>query len=129
MGAKAAAAVSSFTTESFVASWRRVLNELEAGGREVQAVGDGGTMKILIIGHACSPYAGSEPGLTWNWAWHLAAENDVWLIAHPHFRGPVEEYLARHPRTRLRVHWAALPASIDPWNPVKGERGLNLCIT
>jgi glycosyltransferase involved in cell wall biosynthesis len=83
-------------------------------------------MKILIIGHACSPYAGSEPGLTWNWAWHLAAENDVWLIAHPHFRGPVEEYLARHPRTRLRVHWAALPASIDPWNPVKGERGLNL---
>jgi glycosyltransferase involved in cell wall biosynthesis len=39
MGAKAAAAVSSFTTESFVASWRRVLNELEAGGREVQAVG------------------------------------------------------------------------------------------
>ena len=39
MGAKAAAAVSSFTTESFVAGWRRVLNELEARDQEIQAVG------------------------------------------------------------------------------------------
>lgn len=83
-------------------------------------------MKILIIGHACSPYAGSEPGLTWNWAWHLAAGNDVWLIAHPHFRGPVEDYLNAHPGSRLRVHWASLPGWLDPWDPAKGERRLNL---
>jgi hypothetical protein len=74
-------------------------------------------MKILIIGHACSPYAGSEPGLTWNWAWHLAADHDVWLIAHPHFRGPVEDYLARHPGSRLRVTGPHCPAGSTRGTP------------
>jgi len=29
-------------------------------------------MKVYIIGHAISPYRGSEPGFTWNWAWELS---------------------------------------------------------
>ncbi|WP_448208382.1 glycosyltransferase family 4 protein [Azospirillum sp. sgz302134] len=81
-------------------------------------------MRVLLIGHAVSPVLGSEPGLTWNWAWHLSAEHEVWLIAHPHFREPVERHLADHPNPRLRVAWVALPRALDPWRPEQGERGL-----
>lgn len=84
-------------------------------------------MRLLVIGHAVSPHLGSEPGLTWNWAWRMAeAGHDVWLIAHPHFREPVERFLAERPGARLRVVWASLPRRLDPWNPERGERWLNL---
>jgi glycosyltransferase involved in cell wall biosynthesis len=81
-------------------------------------------MRILVIGHACSPIRGSEPGITWNHCWHLAAENDVWLITHPQWRDEVEAALKSTPNPRLRVVWVNLPAWMDPWNPARGERGL-----
>lgn len=84
-------------------------------------------MRLLVIGHAVSPHLGSEPGLTWNWAWRMAeAGHAVWLIAHPHFRGPVERALAERPEVPMRVLWASLPRRLDPWDPERGERGLNL---
>ena len=55
-------------------------------------------MKILIVGHACCPGRGSEPGITWNTAWQLAESHDVWVITHPQTQRQTDDYLARHPR-------------------------------
>src|SRR6266404_7566473 len=83
-------------------------------------------MKILIVGHACSPHMGSEPGYTWNSAWSLAAEHEVCVIAHPQFRAAVENFLTQHPRRRLRMVWADVPAYRNPWRPERGERWIRL---
>lgn len=83
-------------------------------------------MKILLVGHGCSPRYGSEPGCTWNWAWHLSARNHVWVIAHPHERAAVEASLAEHPNPNLRFCWVTPPRWLDPWNPSRGERWIRL---
>ena len=81
-------------------------------------------MKILILGHACGPNLGSEPGFTWNWAWHLSGVHQVWVITHPERRTEVEAYLAVHPRPNLRFVWVVPAARLDPWKPGDGERGI-----
>jgi exopolysaccharide biosynthesis WecB/TagA/CpsF family protein len=68
-------------------------------------------MKLLIFGHACSPRAGSEPGFTWNWAWHLSRQHDVFVLAYPHDRACVEGFLSQHPNEHLRFFWVDLPGS------------------
>jgi glycosyltransferase involved in cell wall biosynthesis len=81
-------------------------------------------LHILIVGHACHPAMGSEAGVTWNWAWHLAEENRVLVIAHGFFRPLVEEYLHCHPRPNLQFVWVGPLGWWDPWkNPAK-QRGL-----
>lgn len=82
-------------------------------------------MKVLLVGHACSPDRGSEAAVTWNFAWHLSRSHDVWVITHPHFRDEVESYLTRHPNPNLRFVWLALNDYWDPWNRLK-NRGLRL---
>lgn len=83
-------------------------------------------LKVLLVGHACGAGLGSEPGLTWNWAWHLAADHEVRVIAHGQFRATVERFLATRPNPNLRFTWVAAPARWDPWNPERGERGIRL---
>jgi glycosyltransferase involved in cell wall biosynthesis len=83
-------------------------------------------LKILLVGHACAPDAGSEPGLTWNWAWHLSEHHDVWVTAHPQHRTKVEFALRGHVGRAPRVVWVALPSWLDPWHPDRGEAGLHL---
>ena len=62
-------------------------------------------MKVLIIGHACSPRQGSESSFTWNWAWHLSRlHHQVWVVAHPHDRKHVERFSVEHPNENLRFH-------------------------
>ncbi len=81
-------------------------------------------MKILIIGHACSPRKGSEPGFTWNWAWHLSSQHQVWVIAHPYDSEGVSKFLENHPRPSLRFKWVDIPRCIDPWAQRSNGRGL-----
>ncbi|WP_146214742.1 glycosyltransferase family 4 protein [Azospirillum thermophilum] len=83
-------------------------------------------LKVLIVGHACCPGVGSEPGLTWNWATSLAEHHDVWLVAHPAHRDRVEAALADRPVPGLSVHWVELGPSWDPWDRSRGERGIHL---
>jgi len=83
-------------------------------------------MKVLLIGHGCSPRHGSEPGATWNWAWHLSMRNRVWLLAHPHERAAVEAFLGEHPNPNLRCCWVTPPGWLDPWNPRRGKRWIRL---
>ena len=83
-------------------------------------------LKILLVGHACSPDHGSEPSTAWNWAWHLSAEHEVWAIFHDQYRPFCDRFLAAHPNPRLHIHWCRLPAWQDPWDPEKGEQWLKL---
>ena len=85
-------------------------------------------LHILIVGHACFPNMGSEAGVTWNWAWHLAERNRVWVIAHGFARPLVEQYMRDHPRPNLRFIWVGPLGWWDPWRnpgPTKA-RGLVL---
>ena len=81
--------------------------------------------RVIVVGHAISPLRGSEPGNTWNWAWHLSRHLPVDVVAFPQYRQEVDAFLAEHPNPHLRLHWVAL-RGWDPWNPQKGERGIRL---
>lgn len=82
-------------------------------------------MKVLLVGHACCPDRGSEPGLTWNWASHLARHHDVHVLSHPQHRAETEAALRRD-RRPLAFTWVGLPAAVDPWNPAQDGRGIHL---
>jgi glycosyltransferase involved in cell wall biosynthesis len=84
-------------------------------------------MKILLVGHACGPGLGSEPGNTWNWAWHLSRTNQVWVIAHPEYKDRVDTFLASEPNERLRFIWVTPKSRLDYWAPGRDqERGIRL---
>lgn len=83
-------------------------------------------MNILLIGHACGPGLGSEPGNTWNWAQALSEKHRVWLITHPQHREAAEDYLALHPNHHLQFIWVNLNRRLDPWKPERGERGIRI---
>jgi glycosyltransferase involved in cell wall biosynthesis len=82
-------------------------------------------LNVLIVGHGCAPDFGSEPGITWNWAWHLAARNRVWVITHGYERPSIETYLRDNPRPNLRFVWVGPLGWWDPWNGTK-HRGIRL---
>jgi glycosyltransferase involved in cell wall biosynthesis len=82
-------------------------------------------MRIALIGHACAPDIGSEPGITWNWATALGREHEVTLLTHPHFRAGIEAGLARFPSPGLTVQYVAPHSRFDRWRPDEsGERGI-----
>jgi glycosyltransferase involved in cell wall biosynthesis len=84
-------------------------------------------MKILIVGHACSPDLGSEPGFTWNWAWQMSRTHQVWVIAHPEYKSRVDIFLASHPNDRIQFIWAVPKSRFDYWVPGSArERGIRL---
>ncbi len=74
-------------------------------------------MKILIIGHACSPGLGSEPANTWNWAWHLSRANQVWVVAHPEYKDRVARFLESEPNDNLKFDWVTVDSRFDRWVP------------
>src|SRR5689334_2593086 len=83
-------------------------------------------MKVLLIGHACSPRSGSEASFSWNWAWELSRKHQVWAIVHPYDRDCIEAFLANHPRPNLRFVWVDVPRWMDPWAWRADGRGLRL---
>ena len=72
-------------------------------------------MKILLSGYICSPYRGSEGGMTWNWAWHLAKQHQVWVLTRPNTRPEIDRFLAENPNDNLRFLWADAPTTLTPW--------------
>jgi glycosyltransferase involved in cell wall biosynthesis len=83
-------------------------------------------MKVLLIGHACGPDMGSEPGFTWNWAQHLSRHHEVRVITHPQFRTRIEAYLRENPNPNVQFVWVDVKSALDTWNPAQGERGIRL---
>ena len=82
-------------------------------------------LNVLIVGHGCLPESGSEPGIAWNWAWHLAARNRVWVVTHGYHRPRIERYLRDNPRPNLRFIWVGPLGWWDPWNG-REPRGIRL---
>lgn len=71
--------------------------------------GTTGTVRVLIVGYACSPDRGGEAANAWNLAWHLSRSHDVWVLAHPVSRPVVEGFLAKHRNSNVRFRWLAGP--------------------
>ena len=69
------------------------------------------------------PIRGSEPGQSWNWAWHLARDHEVWLVNAPEFRDEVEAFLAVNPNENLQIVWVTPPEWLDPWRPHLSSTG------
>jgi len=83
-------------------------------------------MKILLVGHSCSPDRGSEPGLTWQFAWHLSRAHEVWVMTNPRYKADIERYLELHPNPNLNFVWVGLPPRWDP-RPILGrDKGVRL---
>ena len=78
-------------------------------------------LRVLLVGHAFWPGEGSEPGFTWNWAWHLLDYHEVWVIAHPLHRAAVEAAIGRSHGRAPQVVWVDVPGK-----PLSGERGIHL---
>ena len=84
-------------------------------------------MKVLIVGHACAPGLGSEPGFTWNWAYQMSRLHEVWVIAHPEYKALVDKYLGAHPNDHLHFIWVVVNSRFDSWQPGSNqERGIRL---
>lgn len=83
-------------------------------------------MKVLLIGHGCGPWQGSEPGVTWNWSCALSALHDVTVVTHPRHRDDIEKFLADQPNPRLRFEFVSVPKAIDPWKQWNTNKGVKL---
>ncbi len=102
------------------------MRDAPGGGARAPAMRPARPLTVLLFCHSCRPNYGSEPGMAWNWAWHLSARHRIWVLAHPEYRQEVDRFLAEHPNPNLRVIWVTLPRHLDPWDPAAGGRGIGL---
>ena len=79
-------------------------------------------LKILLSAYACEPNRGSEPGVGWNWARHLAREHEAWIITRSNNRAPIESALAREPLPNAHFIYYDLPRWARFWK--RGSFGL-----
>src|ERR1700740_1831023 len=67
-------------------------------------------MRILLSAYACRPNAGSEPGVGWNWATHLAARGiEVHVLVAKRNQEAIEAGLRDHPVRNLHFAYVAVP--------------------
>ncbi|MGC8876986.1 glycosyltransferase family 4 protein [Thermus sp.] len=81
-------------------------------------------LKVLLSAYACEPGKGSEPGVGWNLARHLAEHHEVWVLTRANNRPAIEAELARNPVPRLRFVYHDLPSWARFWK--RGQRGVQL---
>lgn len=73
-------------------------------------------MRVLVSAYICNPYRGSEGGMSWNWAWHLSAQHEVWVLTQPRSRPDIERYLEENPNENLNFIWVNPPPIYLPWD-------------
>jgi glycosyltransferase involved in cell wall biosynthesis len=67
-------------------------------------------INILLSAYACRPNAGTEPGIGWNWAVHLAETGSlVHVLTAGRNREAVEAYQREHPSPELHFHFIDVP--------------------
>ena len=82
-------------------------------------------LRVLLSAYACEPARGSEPGIGWNWARHLAeAGHEVCVLTRANNRLAIESALREMPVRRLRFAYYDLPAWARWWK--RGGRGVHL---
>lgn len=81
-------------------------------------------LRILVSAYACEPGKGSEPGVGWNFAVHMARHHDVWVLTRANNRPSIEAELARRPVPGLHFAYYDLPDWVRFWK--RGQRGVQL---
>jgi len=81
-------------------------------------------LKVLISAYGCEPGKGSEPGVGWQLATHMARLNDVWVITRANNKAAIEAELSKHPIDNLHFCYFDFPAWARFWK--RGPRGVNL---
>ena len=67
-------------------------------------------INILLSAYACRPNAGSELGIGWNWAVHLAETGSiVHVLTAGRNREATEAYQREHPSSELHFHFIDVP--------------------
>ena len=69
--------------------------------------------------YACKPFAGSEPGVGWNWAVQASRDNEVWVITPSFYRPAIEAALEKEPNPNLHFAYHDVPL---PWSRVLKHR-------
>lgn len=70
-------------------------------------------MNILINAFTCSPNAGSEPGMAWNWCNTLAKSCNLHIITEGYFKDEIEKALINHPyKENLHFYYSPLPDKV-----------------
>jgi glycosyltransferase involved in cell wall biosynthesis len=82
-------------------------------------------LRVLLSAYACEPDKGSEPGIGWQWALHLAAAgHEVHAITRANNRAAIEQALSRQPVSGLQFSYYDLPRWARGWK--RGGRGVHL---
>lgn len=81
-------------------------------------------LRVLISAYACDPGKGSEPGIGWNVAVHIARHHEVWVVTRADNRDAIEAALSRNPIPGLHFVYYELPAWLRFWK--RGSRGVQL---
>ncbi len=79
---------------------------------------------MLLSAYACEPGKGSEPGVGWNLARHLAEHHEVWVLTRANNRPAIEAELAKTPVPSLHFVYHDLPPWARFWK--RGQRGVQL---
>jgi len=67
-------------------------------------------MRVLLSAYACRPHAGSEPGVGWNWATHLAARGiEVHVVVAKRNQEAIEAGLRSKPVANLHFTYVPVP--------------------
>lgn len=67
-------------------------------------------MRVLLSAYACRPNAGSEPGVGWNWATHLAARGfEVHVLVAKRNQGPIQAGLSGKAIPNLHFTYIPVP--------------------
>lgn len=67
-------------------------------------------LKILIGSYACDPSYGSEPGMGWNFVYHLSRYHDVHAIVEEHeFKEKLLQYSREHPERVKNIRFHFVP--------------------
>lgn len=70
--------------------------------------------RVLLFIYACKPNSGSEGGIGWNWAWHLAEiGHDVWALTTVQEKDLIEQELALRSLPNLHFIYVETPTWIE----------------
>ncbi|GAA6750470.1 hypothetical protein Thermus77412_10860 [Thermus antranikianii] len=81
-------------------------------------------LKVLLSAYACEPGKGSEPGVGWNMAVHLARHHEVWVLTRANNRPAIEAGLAKNPVPGLHFVYHDLPPWARFWK--RGQKGVQV---
>lgn len=73
-------------------------------------------LKILVSAYACSPYHGSEPGVSWGFIAAMARQHELWVITEKvEFEEDIRRKAAEDPELFRNLHFFFIPRSPRPF--------------